>query len=158
MSASINEDAAKSVANQPGQVGSHVPRDGPFETKGHQPGRPTGNEAVPEHQVETHPPGTAPANKTFTPQPNDVPGQANNPAAGGDEGEGVGTSASATLGGATSADVHTGLGHPGGGMTSNEIKHDGSKHREKQGGGLQGTPGAGHRDPSYSTGKRVNDI
>ena len=43
-------------------------------------------------------------------------------------------------------------------MTSSELKHDGSKHREKEGGGMQGAPGAGHRDPSHTTGKRVNDI
>jgi hypothetical protein len=41
--------------------------------------------------------------------------------------------ASSTITGATSADVHTGLGHPGSGQTSNETRHP------KQGGsGLAG--------------------
>jgi hypothetical protein len=31
--------------------------------------------------------------------------------------------ASSTITGATSADVHTGLGHPGQGQTSNELRH-----------------------------------
>ena len=38
-------------------------------------------------------------------------------------------------GGATSADVHTGLGHAGSGQTSREIRHDGDK---KQGKSLEG--------------------
>jgi hypothetical protein len=42
--------------------------------------------------------------------------------------------ASSTLTGATSADVHTGLGHPGQGQTSNELRH-----ADKRGGqGLTG--------------------
>lgn len=37
--------------------------------------------------------------------------------------------------GATSADVHTGLGHPGQGQTSNELRHDGGN---TGGSGLEG--------------------
>lgn len=48
------------------------------------------------------------------------------------------TSASDTLGGATSGDVHTGLGHPGQGQTSQELHHDGQHGRKNQGQGLQG--------------------
>lgn len=46
--------------------------------------------------------------------------------------------------GATSADVHTGLGHPGSGQTSASKVHDGVGKRESQGqGGLQGEGGTG---------------
>lgn len=46
--------------------------------------------------------------------------------------------ASATLGGATSADVHTGLGHPGQGQSSAELRHDGMSHNKNPGSGLDG--------------------
>ena len=42
------------------------------------------------------------------------------------------TSAGDTLTGATSADVHQGLGHPGQGQTSAELHHDGKSHRKRQ--------------------------
>ncbi|THH04346.1 hypothetical protein EW145_g5579 [Phellinidium pouzarii] len=42
------------------------------------------------------------------------------------------TTASDTLTGATSADVHDGYGHPGQGQTSAELHHDGQKGRKKQ--------------------------
>ncbi|KAI9065625.1 hypothetical protein FKP32DRAFT_1567596 [Trametes sanguinea] len=42
------------------------------------------------------------------------------------------TSAADTLTGATSRDVHDGLGHPGSGMSSAEMHHDGSAHRKRQ--------------------------
>ncbi|OJT02831.1 hypothetical protein TRAPUB_6687 [Trametes pubescens] len=41
-------------------------------------------------------------------------------------------SAGDTLTGATSQDVHGGLGHPGAGMSSAEMHHDGSAHRKRQ--------------------------
>lgn len=40
--------------------------------------------------------------------------------------------------GATSKDVHQGLGHPGQGMTSTEMRHDGQHGAKKQGMGLTG--------------------
>lgn len=43
------------------------------------------------------------------------------------------TKASDTLTGATSSDVHAGLGHPGQGQTSSELHHDGEHHRKKHG-------------------------
>ena len=43
-----------------------------------------------------------------------------------------------TIGGATSGDVHTGLGHPGSGQSSAEIRHDGQKGRKNPGQSLQG--------------------
>lgn len=90
----------------------------------HQPGKLVGNDAAPEFQAETLPAGSAPASRTFKPNPvDDVPAGQNAPRA------------SDTIGGATSADVSTGLGHPGAGQTSRELRHDGGK---SQGSGLEG--------------------
>ena len=81
-----------------------------------------GNDAVPEFQAKTLPPGSAPANRTFQPNNDaDVPPPKEEQ-----------TAASDTIGGATSGDVHTGLGHPGSGMSSREERHDDNR------GGLQG--------------------
>ncbi|KAF3352991.1 hypothetical protein VdG1_00463 [Verticillium dahliae VDG1] len=75
-----------------------------------------------------HAPGTLDA---YQPDPSSevIPGQA--------------PKASDTLGGATSADVHAGLGHPGAGMTSQEL-HGGK--RKSDGSGLEGV-GASSTDP-----------
>jgi hypothetical protein len=54
-----------------------------------------------------------------------------------------GTSAADTLTGATSADVHTGYGHPGDGMSSKERHGGKGKH---VGSGLEGV-GANSSDP-----------
>ncbi len=43
--------------------------------------------------------------------------------------------------GATSADVHTGIGHPGQGQSSSELRHDSKAH--SGGGGLQGVGASG---------------
>jgi hypothetical protein len=72
-----------------------------------------GNDAKPEFHAETLPAGTAPPESTFQPNP-DVNNQK------------MFHQASDTLQGATSGDVHTGLGHPGQGQSSSEL-HDGSK-------------------------------
>lgn len=94
------------------------------DTRQHQPGKLVGKDAAPEFSAETLPAGTAPASRTFKPNPvDDVPAGQNAP------------SASDTIGGATSADVSTGLGHPGSGQTSRELRHDGGK---TQGSGLEG--------------------
>ncbi|KZV59841.1 hypothetical protein PENSPDRAFT_760301 [Peniophora sp. CONT] len=47
------------------------------------------------------------------------------------------TSASDTLTGATSADVHYGHGRPVQGESSAEMHHDGQAHRKRQGGGVE---------------------
>lgn len=57
--------------------------------------------------------------------------------------EGVQTDALSTLPGATSADVHTGLGHPGQGQTSNELRHEGGHTSSKQTSGLEGVGAEG---------------
>lgn len=48
------------------------------------------------------------------------------------------TPASATLGGADSQDVHRDFGHPGHGQTTAEVSHNGERHRERGGAGLEG--------------------
>ncbi|CAD6574976.1 MAG: hypothetical protein ASARMPREDX12_007048 [Alectoria sarmentosa] len=136
MSASRNAEA---VSGQPGQFGSHVPRDEPMSEPKHKPGVLVGNDTVPEFHAKTLPPGSAPADRTFTPNTSSmVPGQADNSSVERDHGkESTKTTASSTLGGATSADVHTGMGHPGQGQTSNELRH-GKNNSKKGGGGLAG--------------------
>ena len=87
----------------------------------HQPGKLVGNDAVPTFQAETLPAGSAPASSTYQPNP-DLNNQK------------MYQDASSTITGASSADVHTGLGHPGQGQTSSELRH-----ADKQGGqGLTG--------------------
>ncbi|KAL3954743.1 hypothetical protein ACCO45_010306 [Purpureocillium lilacinum] len=124
MSASKNPDAMTSAQ-------------GEFRSK-HAPGTKVGKDHLPEFHAETHPPGTAPASRTFQPQPvnETVPSGGAVPAA------------SDTLPGATSADVHRGLGHPGQGMTSQEL-HGGK--RKKDGAGLEGV-GANASDPAHERG------
>ena len=48
------------------------------------------------------------------------------------------TTAEDTMTGATSQDVHGGIGKPGSGMTSREVRHDGKQKRKR---GLQGLEG-----------------
>ena len=79
---------------------------------------------APEFQAHTVPPGTAPADRTFQPNPSgETPTAA---------------PASSTLGGSDSRDVHTGLGHPGQGQTSTELRHEGAHGRTRQSAGLEG--------------------
>lgn len=100
---------------------------------------------APEFHAQTLPPGTAPKESTFQPNPvNEIPGQANNPDVLRSHGkEGVRTDPLSTLPGATSADVHTGLGHPGQGQTSTEIRHEGAHGRKRQPAGPEGAGATG---------------
>ncbi|KAJ6786089.1 hypothetical protein PWT90_05977 [Aphanocladium album] len=143
MSASKN---AHSVASEHAEVHSRVPPSEPLTTKGHAPGVLVGNDRVPEFNAESHPPGTAPASRTFKPNPNDqIPG--------GSEDGTSGAKASDTIVGATSADVHQGLGHPGSGQTSQEF-HGG--HRKKE--GHFAAPANGNIGMEDSIGSRKLDI
>lgn len=126
MSATTNEDAVKSVSNQEGQIGSHVPPSEPLEKGGHKPGVLASDaDRASEFHLQTLPAGSAPASSTYAPNTTSSipPGS---------------TAAADTLPGATSASVHTGLGHPGSGQTSSELHHDGSHGRARQGAGLEG--------------------
>lgn len=99
----------------------------------HQPGRQIGNDAVPEFDAQVLPAGSAPASKTFQPNPIDeAPGQANNPVA-----NETATSA-LDMPGATSGDVHAGYGRPASGQTSSELANDGKTRRARERQGLQG--------------------
>lgn len=95
---------------------------------------------MPVFSAETHPKGTAPPDKTFQPNPiSEIPGQALNENVERSHGkESVRTTASSTLGGATSADVNKGLGRPLEGESSVEMRHGGDKHRKHEGSGLEG--------------------
>ena len=71
-------------------------------------------------------------------------------------------SASSTIPGTDSAAVHTGLGHPGQGQTSNELRHDGQHGGKKQGLGLAGLAETGnkggvvdHKDPAFANQRYV---
>ncbi|KAF2203460.1 hypothetical protein GQ43DRAFT_438782 [Delitschia confertaspora ATCC 74209] len=118
----------------------------PLEKGGHQMGvHASPADRAPEFHAQTLPPGTAPKGSTFQPNPD-----LNN--------QGMHSSAADTLHGADSQDVHTGLGHPGQGMTSTEIRHDGSHGGKKQGQGLVGLTTVGNdtkdtnkgRDPAFA--------
>ncbi|KIY00640.1 uncharacterized protein Z520_03303 [Fonsecaea multimorphosa CBS 102226] len=145
---------ADSMTNAQGEFMPHKPRDEPIETKGHQVGQKVSPaDHAPEFSAKTLPPGTAPANATYQPNPtSEVPGQAFNDNVDRSHGkEGVRTDPLSTLPGATSADVHTGLGHPGQGQTSTEIRHEGHHTRKKHTSGPEGagaSGGSGLQDPT----------
>ncbi|GAO19379.1 hypothetical protein UVI_02045630 [Ustilaginoidea virens] len=71
---------------------------------------------APVFHAETHPPGTAPKDSTFLPQP-----VGEFPVRDFDASHDVPVGGENFFPGATSADVHRGLGHPGQGMTSREL-------------------------------------
>ncbi|KAK5138506.1 hypothetical protein LTR08_000093 [Meristemomyces frigidus] len=90
------------VANQ-GEFHPSVGRDEPMQTGGHKPGVLTGNDAKPEFSAETLPAGSAPADRTFKPNPS----AENTPVASND-----GQVAANDMPGSTSGDVNAGLGKP----------------------------------------------
>ena len=100
---------------------------------------------APEFSAKTLPPGSAPADRTFQPNPTgEVPGQADNENVLRSHGkESTYTTAESTLGGTDSAAVHTGLGHPGQGQTSSELRHDGQHTAKRAGAGLEGVGASG---------------
>ena len=94
-----------------------------------------GNDAAPEFSAQTLPAGTAPADRTFQPKPNsETSGQANNP----DIATESHTLASDTINGASSADVHQGLGMPVQGQSSQHLHGSGVAKGQKEGNGLVG--------------------
>ncbi|KAL3452258.1 hypothetical protein BJX65DRAFT_175655 [Aspergillus insuetus] len=129
-------------------TGPNTQPHGPLHQDKHAPGvKASPYDNKPEFSMETHPPGTAPAGSSFKPNPIDHSGeQGLNPNVERSHGkEPVKTTAEQTLMGATSKDVHKGLGHPGSGQTSTEMRHDGQHTRKNPGhgleGSLQGVPG-----------------
>ena len=95
---------------------------------------------APDFSAKTYPPGTAPEESTYSADMiNKFGDQANNPDVERSHGkESTKTSAGDTIRGATSQDVHHGLGHPGVGQTQTEIRHDGEHGRKRQTNGLEG--------------------
>ncbi|EMR71301.1 hypothetical protein UCREL1_1657 [Eutypa lata UCREL1] len=124
MSATRN---AESMTNQ-GEFHSRVPRAEPMQTGGHKPGVKVGNDAYPEFHAEKYPPGTAPNDeRTFQPRPTgEVPAQALN----------YTDTTDNIVPGATSADVHTGLGKPMQGQENRELH--GKRKNKREGAGLEG--------------------
>jgi hypothetical protein len=115
----------------------------------HQPGKLVGNDAAPEFTAQVLPAGSAPASNSYQPNP-----ELNN--------QKMYQSASSTITGATSGDVHTGLGHPGQGQTSNELRH-----ADKKGGnglaGLADNVGQGNvkdlkDDPTHAQQRNLGDV
>lgn len=118
----------------------------------HQPGQLVGNDAAPEFHAKQLPPGSAPQSQTFKPNPiNETPGQANNPDVGS---EATGAN---DMPGATSQEVHAGLGQPGSGQTSASLAHDGKGKREKEKQGLTGQAegGSGMQGDENAEAKRL---
>jgi len=131
-----------SMSNAQGEFTPSKPRDEPIETHGHKPGvKSSPADHAPEFSAQTLPAGTAPKSSTFTPNvQSEIPGQAYNENVERSHGkESVRTDPLSTLPGATSADVHMGLGHPGQGQTSTEVKHASKKHTA----GLKGAGATG---------------
>jgi len=106
---------------------------------GHKPGVLVGNDAVPEFHAQTLPAGSAPSNSTYSSNTQETPAQASYNK----------TSASDSLGGSSSADVHAGLGKPMQGMTSQEVHRDGGERSAGKGGaeGVGGSAGQSTVDP-----------
>lgn len=105
-----------------------------------------GNDAAPEFSAKTLPAGSAPADRTFAPNPiSEVPGQADNDNVLRSHGkESTQTTASSTLGGATSGEVHTGLGKP--------VQGENTRDR---GGGLAGVGASGAASGNQMVDERV---
>ncbi|KAL4915899.1 hypothetical protein BDW62DRAFT_117306 [Aspergillus aurantiobrunneus] len=122
---------------------------GPFPQDKHSVGtKASPADYVPEFNLETHPPGTAPASSSYQPNPIDHPGeQALNPNVQRSHGkESVRTTAEQTLTGATSKDVHQRAGHPGSGQSSAELHHDGQHSNKNPGRGIEGAMKGVHDD------------
>lgn len=103
-----------------------------------------GKDAVPEFEAKTLPPGSAPSSKTFAPNTSDVqadPSQINTEA-----------QTAAAVPGSTSGDVHTGLGHPGSGMTSQELHNKTQQRQGVEGAGARGVlqSGIDTSDPKFA--------
>ncbi|KAF4166623.1 hypothetical protein CNMCM6936_006330 [Aspergillus lentulus] len=140
MSHTANPDSFDNGKNQD-FIHPSVQPSAPMRKDGHQLGtKVSPANFKPEFRAETHPPGTAPASNSYTPDTTgESGGQALNPLVERSHGkEAVKTTAESTLRGATSKDVHKGLGHPGSGQTKTEMKHDGQHHRKHEGAGLEG--------------------
>ncbi|EAS33526.3 uncharacterized protein CIMG_04550 [Coccidioides immitis RS] len=133
--------SASQIHNIHGQFHPHHHKCEHLESPKHKPGvKASPSDHAPEFAAETFPPGTAPADRSFQPNPvEEIPGQAMNENVEEAEGkEAVKTTAASTLTGASSADVNKGLGHAMEGESSVEYRHGGEKHRKHEGSGFEG--------------------
>ncbi|KAK1993383.1 hypothetical protein LX36DRAFT_256793 [Colletotrichum falcatum] len=154
MSVTRNVD---SINNKQGEFHARVPPSEPLTTKGHKPGVKVGKDAAyPEFHAQAHPAGTAPREKTFQPNAQDIPGRALNPDA-------ADYMAPDEFPGATSADVNAGLGRPLQGQTSNEVRGAHPRRRKKESAGLEGVGACAedsfkkrHLDLDYDPASRRN--
>lgn len=112
----------------------------------HKPGLPVSEaDRAGEFHAQTLPPGTAPAGSSYQPNPiYEIPSQANNEDALRGHGKESTFTKPQDFPGATSADVHKGLGKPMVGQTSNEIRHDGEHGRKRQTYGYETVGASGH--------------
>jgi len=126
-----------------GEFKPHKPRTEPMTTKGHQAGHMVSDkDNAPEFTAKTLPPGSAPKDRTFKPNPHsDLPTQADDTS---DGQESAYTSASATLSGIDSRDAYAGLGRPVEGQTSTAMHHEGKSHRKAERAGLEGVGSSGN--------------
>ncbi|QDS77426.1 hypothetical protein FKW77_006613 [Venturia effusa] len=130
MSATKDHNSTAAVTNSNQQFSSKIAPTGGVQTTGHAPGTLTSEaDKAPEFSAKIIPAGTAPASKTFQPQNDAI------------DPESVRQDAQDTITGATSEEV--GAGVIPGGQTSNELAHDGQKHRKHERGGLEGVGAAG---------------
>lgn len=146
-----HEPSADPSVNNQGEFHASKPRAEPMTTHGHQPGQLTSEaDQAPEFHAKVLPAGSAPPEHTFEPNSTgETPGQAlDNPALNAaskakdvEAGQGS-TAASDTLQGATSGDVHTGLGHPGQGQSSKELRDESGVSAGLQGVGAGRAPHA----------------
>ncbi|KAJ5126496.1 hypothetical protein N7448_007275 [Penicillium atrosanguineum] len=132
----------ESVTHQQGSFKPSIAREGPITDKGHKPGVKV-NEADqrPEYHMESFPPGTAPASNSYTSNTNEVGSQADNPNVLRAHGkESTYTSPADTLTGATSQDVHTGLGatHEHRGLERQFVNQRGLEREEGANAGTRG--------------------
>jgi len=152
-----------SINEKQGQFQPAIERTAPQTTKGHQLGTKTSpNDYAPEFHAQTLPPGTAPAGSSYTPNPvNETPSQALNPDVMRSHGkESTYVPPSETIQGATSKDVHTGLGKPLQGQTATEVYHDGKHGRKRDTYGYEGVGASGHpkhQEGSIGDSQKVSD-
>jgi len=134
-----------------------------FPTK-HKPGNEMGNDAVPEFRAEVHPRGTAPPENSFQSSPlSEYPRDPSDPGA-----DLSGRKEALDMPGATSKDVHTGLGLPLQGMESREVnpqlpgkkstdERAHTRKRKKEHTGLTGVGVEPTRDPVRKMGWDLPD-
>jgi F-box/leucine-rich repeat protein 7 len=102
------------------------------------------------------PKGTAPEENLFYPNPQGTVPGSNEDMLRSHGKESTQTTASSTLGGATSADVNKGMGKPAVGQSSAEMRHEGHSHRKKEHAGIEGS-GAGTSKSGMKRAEKIGE-